>query len=90
MGKAETEKIVDYSGTDFTCITFSPDLKKFKMESLDDDFVALIKRRAYDMAGVCRGVSVQLNGEKLKVCCFVYILPRLLFEFLAVLLFDKY
>ena len=67
MGKTEQEKITDYSGTDFTCITFSPDLKKFKMENLDDDFVSLIKRRAYDMAGVCRGVSVVLNEEKLKV-----------------------
>ena len=67
MGKAEAEKIVDYTGTDFTCITFSPDLKKFGMEKLDDDFVALLKRRAYDMAGVAKGVSVQLNGDKLKV-----------------------
>lgn len=67
MGKADPEKISDYSGTDFTCVTFSPDLKKFKMEKLDDDFVSLLKRRAYDMAGVCRGVSVVLNGEKIKV-----------------------
>jgi len=71
MGKADSEKIVDYTGTDFTCITFSPDLAKFKMETLDDDFVALVKRRAYDVAGVCRGVSVTLNGTKLKVkICF--------------------
>lgn len=71
MGKAETEKIVDYTGTDFTCITFSPDLKKFGMEKLDDDFVALLKRRAYDMAGVAKGVSVQLNGDKLKVHIYI-------------------
>lgn len=68
MGKAEKEKINEkHTGTDFTCITFCPDLPKFKMERLDNDFVALLKRRAYDMAGVCRGVSVYLNGEKLKV-----------------------
>ena len=67
MTKVEPEKITDYSGTDFTCITFSPDLPKFKMEKLDDDFVSLLYRRAYDMAGVARGVSVQLNGERLKV-----------------------
>lgn len=72
MAKAETEKIVDFSGTDYTCVTFSPDLSKFKMEKLDDDFVALIKRRAYDMAGVCRGVSVILNGEKIKVLFNVF------------------
>lgn len=67
MSKAEPEKIVDYNGTDFTCITFSPDLPKFKMEKLDDDTVSLLMRRAYDMAGVCRGVTVTLNGHKLKV-----------------------
>lgn len=67
MTKPGEFKIVDYSGTDFTCITFSPDLEKFKMQSLDDDSVALLMRRAYDMAGVCRGVHVTLNGEKIKV-----------------------
>ena len=71
MNKAEPEHITDYSGTDFTCVTFSPDLPKFKMEKLDDDFVALLKRRAYDMAGVCKGVAVYLNGEKIKVNLFI-------------------
>lgn len=70
MTKPGEFKIVDYSGTDFTCITFSPDLEKFKMQSLDDDSVALLMRRAYDMAGVCRGVHVTLNGEKIKIKTF--------------------
>ena len=67
MSKAETEKVSDFSGTDFTCITFSPDLPKFKMDKLDDDTVSLLMRRAYDMAGVVRGVKVFLNGERIKV-----------------------
>ena len=67
MGKTEPEKITEFSGTEFTCITFSPDLPKFKMEKLDNDFVALLKRRAYDIAGVSRGVNMVLNGQKLKV-----------------------
>jgi DNA topoisomerase-2 len=66
MAKADEPKVTDFSGTDFTCIAFSPDLPKFKMEKLDDDFVALLKRRAYDIAGVARGVNVTLNGDKLK------------------------
>ena len=70
MGKADEPKVLDFNGTDFTCITFSPDLPKFKMETLDDDFVALLKRRAYDIAGVARGVNVTLNGDKLKVKTF--------------------
>merc|ERR1711971_1123954 len=70
MGKADEPKVVDFTGSDFTCITFSPDLPKFKMETLDEDFVALLKRRAYDIAGVARGVNVTLNGEKLKIKTF--------------------
>jgi hypothetical protein len=37
---------------DFTCITFKPDLGRFKMDSLDKDIIALFTKRAYDMAGV--------------------------------------
>ena len=36
---------------DFTCIRFTPDLRKFHMDKLDDDIVALFTKRAYDMAG---------------------------------------
>ncbi|GIY81258.1 DNA topoisomerase 2-alpha [Caerostris extrusa] len=37
MGKAEEPKIVHFSGSDFTCVTFYPDLAKFKMTVLDKD-----------------------------------------------------
>lgn len=30
---------------DFTCITFSPDLARFKMEKLDDDIISLMIKR---------------------------------------------
>lgn len=52
---------------DFTKITFVPDLKRFKMEELDDDVIALLSRRAYDVAGSVPGVKVYLNGEVLPV-----------------------
>ncbi|KXJ05524.1 DNA topoisomerase 2-beta [Exaiptasia diaphana] len=71
MGKAGEPVIKDFSSSkDFTCITFSPDLAKFKMESLDRDTVALLTRRAYDIAACARGVTVFLNGQKLKVRTF--------------------
>ena len=55
-------------GTDYTRITFKPDLARFKMDSLDDDTVALLKKRAYDIAGAThKSVGVYLNGEKLPV-----------------------
>ena len=68
MGKAAEPIIKDFSGKDFTCITFKPDLAKFKMETLDSDTVALLTRRAYDVAGSVRGIGVYLNGKKLPVC----------------------
>ena len=55
------------SKQDFTQVTFKPDLSKFKMTHLDKDTVALMTRRAYDMAGCTKGVSVFLNGKKLPV-----------------------
>ncbi len=59
--------LADHSGEDFTRISFNPDLAKFSMESLDNDTVSLLTRRAYDVAASVRGVKVYLNGKKLPV-----------------------
>lgn len=67
MGKAS---ITSNKGDDYTKITFTPDFTKFKMEGMDDDFEALVKRRVYDLAGTSRGVKVWLNGERIKVNSF--------------------
>ncbi|XP_048848792.1 DNA topoisomerase 2-beta isoform X2 [Brienomyrus brachyistius] len=67
MTKTTDPRIKYFDGEDFTCVTFQPDLSKFKMEKLDKDIVALLTRRAYDVAGSCRGVKVLLNGKKLPV-----------------------
>lgn len=67
MTKASDPKIKDSLDSDYTKITFSPDLSKFKMESLDNDIVSLMTRRAYDVAASTRGVKVFLNGKKLPV-----------------------
>jgi len=64
MGKP---KISSSKSADFTRITFTPDYKKFKMDGIDDDFEALIKRRVYDMAGTVQGVKVFLNGTQIKL-----------------------
>jgi DNA topoisomerase-2 len=56
---------------DYTRITFQPDLKKFKMDSLDDDIVALFTKRVYDMAGVTdKRVNVFLNGQRIEISTF--------------------
>lgn len=69
MSKASEAKIKEYGGNDFTKVTFCPDLRKFKMENLDNDIVALMSRRAYDIAASTRGVKVYLNGKRIPVSC---------------------
>lgn len=66
MSKVQPPKIKDFMGDDYTKITFVPDLTKFKMESLDNDIVAIFQRRAYDVAASC-GCKVILNGKRLAV-----------------------
>ena len=56
---------------DFTCVSFTPDLARFKMERLDDDIVGLMMKRVYDMAGVSdKSLKVYLNGERLPIASF--------------------
>ena len=58
--------IKDKATEGWTRITWSPDLSKFGMESLDDDICALFTRRAYDMAGCTHhSVKVYLNGKRI-------------------------
>lgn len=66
MSKTTSPAIKD-SFDDYTKITFSPDLAKFKMDKLDKDTVALLSRRAYDIAASTRGVKVFLNDKRVPV-----------------------
>jgi DNA topoisomerase-2 len=68
MSKMGAASITDNKEKDdYTKITFAPDFKKFKMDGMEDDLEALLKRRVYDLAGTCRGVKVYLNGTKIKL-----------------------
>jgi len=58
MTKTTDAKVDQFIGKDFTKITFTPDLTKFKMTELDKDTVDLLSRRAYDVAASTRGVRV--------------------------------
>jgi DNA topoisomerase-2 len=73
MCKTSEPRIKDHVGEDFTKITFSPDLSKFNMETLDQDIIALMSRRAYDVAASTRGVKVYLNGKRLSVGFLQYL-----------------
>ncbi len=59
--------VSSYSGPDFTCLTFQPDLQKFGLTELTNDIVNLLKKRVYDMAGLFNTkMKVLLNGERIK------------------------
>ncbi|MQM00366.1 hypothetical protein Taro_033099 [Colocasia esculenta] len=58
-------------GENWTKITFKPDLAKFNMTELEDDVVALMKKRVVDLAGTLgKTVKVELNGQRLPVKTF--------------------
>jgi DNA topoisomerase-2 len=66
---------IEKKNGDYTKITFSPDLARFKMTSLDKDTVGLLSKRAYDIAGSManragKKLVVTLNGDKLPVKSF--------------------
>ena len=66
MSKAGKEVLTNSKG-DYTKVTFVPDLAKFGMIQLDEDIVALMTRRVYDLAGCVTGVRVYLNGQRIPV-----------------------
>lgn len=55
---------------EYTRITFRPDLRRFKMNELDADVVALLQRRVYDMCATLRNVRVFLDGSELGIHSF--------------------
>ncbi|KAI0791794.1 DNA topoisomerase [Abortiporus biennis] len=68
MGKMGKAKITKNSRKEeYTRVTFKPDLKRFGMDCIDEDTVALLKKRVYDLAGTVKDVKVFLNDERLKI-----------------------
>ena len=49
-----------------TTVSFIPDLKRFGMDKLDDDIVAVIKRRVVDFAATT-GMRTTFNGQRINV-----------------------
>ncbi|XP_050431493.1 DNA topoisomerase 2 isoform X2 [Adelges cooleyi] len=70
MAKSSDPNVKEVKTSDFTKVTFSPDLTKFRMTCLDKDIVDLMSRRAYDVAASTRGVKVYLNGKMLPIKSF--------------------
>lgn len=62
-GKAKITK--NGKGEEWTKISFRPDLKRFGMQSIDDDTASLLRKRVYDMAGTVKDVKVFLNDKRI-------------------------
>jgi len=71
MGTCGKAKITKNSKSEeWTRITFKPDLKRFGMDSIDEDTASLLQKRVYDIAGTVKDIKVYLNDERLKVKSF--------------------
>ncbi|KAJ2961210.1 hypothetical protein NQZ79_g3516 [Umbelopsis isabellina] len=76
MSKKKAPKITKNSkGEEYTEIIFKPDLSKFNLSELSEDFEKLIQKRAYDLAGcVKRGrkenFRVKFNKQKVVINSF--------------------
>ena len=61
MTKKADPRITPCKATDnWTSVDFKPDYARFGMESLEEDIVALVRKRVYDMAGVL-GATVKVS-----------------------------
>ncbi|XP_073285631.1 DNA topoisomerase 2-like [Primulina huaijiensis] len=72
MGKKSEPVITKCkSSENWTKVSFKPDLAKFSMTYLEEDVVALMKKRVIDVAG-CLGktVKVELNGQQFNFKSF--------------------
>jgi len=67
--KQKMEPVITNSNSSpYTRITFQPDLKRFGLNSLSDDFIGLLRKRVYDVAAWTNSsVKVYFN-EKLLPC----------------------
>jgi DNA topoisomerase-2 len=55
------------SKSSYTKISFKPDFKRFGLDGLSDDMVALMKKRVYDIAMCRKNVKVHFNDELINI-----------------------
>lgn len=54
----------------YTRITYTPDLKRFGMDCIDDDAIKLIEKRVYEVAGCNPNLNIFFNGKKIQINSF--------------------
>lgn len=77
MKEMDEPIIESYEGKDYTKISFKPDLARFQTSKISPDMLALMQRRACDLAAILP-VKVFLNGKAVPVKNFQdYVLKHL-------------
>lgn len=68
LSKKSDPIISNYSGSKgYVKISYKPDLKYFKMERINNNLFALLKRRAYDLGGLINeNIDVFINEKRVK------------------------
>ena len=81
MGKKSQPSITKCKeGENWTKVSFKPDLAKFNMTHLEDDVVALMKKRVVDLAGTLgKGVKVGIKRST-SACQDIHRLCRFILE----------
>jgi len=74
MGKKSEPQIIKCKqGENWTRVTFKPDLAKFNLTHLEEDVVALMKKRVIDVAATLgESVNVMFDGQRVLVKNFSY------------------
>ena len=69
MTEMDAPIIEEYSGSDYTKVQFRPDYKRFQINKLTPDMLALLKKRVYDVAGIVK-LKVYLNSKLIPIPSF--------------------
>jgi len=68
----EKPQITKCKNKPYTSVSFKPDYKRLKIDSLSPDFIALLKRRVYDIAATTdKSIKVKYNSNNIEVKTFM-------------------
>ena len=68
----EKPKITKCKSKPYTSVSFKPDFKRLGLDGFDKDFIALLKRRVYDIAAVTsKSIKVKYNSTPIEVKTFM-------------------
>ena len=68
----EKPKITKCKAKPYTSVSFKPDFKRLGIEGFDKDFIALLRRRVYDIAAVTnKSIKVKYNSSPVEIKTFM-------------------